>query len=127
MKKRTLSLLASSLLLASLSIHAAIPKGDGLIINDVADMMDANGSGSVVPVDALKGFLTAKSIKYIFPDFINIQNQNLANNLALLHCQGNGKSSIKNATLVYQLVASFLELALFYLRKIQSGRWVMVF
>ena len=101
MKKRTLSLLASSLFLASLSMHAAIPKGDGIIINDVSDMMNAGGADSVSPTASLKTFLAAPTIKYIFPDFINIQSQNLSKNNALTTCSAKGITSTKGYTLVY--------------------------
>ena len=101
MKKRTLSLLASSLLLASLSIHAAIPKGDGIIINDVSDMMNADGASSVSPVQSLKTFLAASTIKYVFPDFMNIQSLYLANNKALTTCSTKGSTSTKGYSLIY--------------------------
>ena len=70
MKKRTLSLLASSLLLASLSVQAAIPKGDGIILNDVSDLLVDSGASGYQFTETTMTYLSYPTIKYLFPDFM---------------------------------------------------------
>ena len=72
MKKCTLSLLASSLLLASLCVQAAIPKGDGIILNDVPDLLVDSGASGYQFTETTMTYLRYPTIKYLFPDFMNM-------------------------------------------------------